>query len=37
MSVTDNLLLGAFPRLTGARPKGDVSRTWKRRWSSSRA
>ena len=24
MSVTDNLLLGAFPRLTGARPKGDV-------------
>ncbi len=25
MSVTDNLLLGAFPRLTGSRPKGDVS------------
>jgi branched-chain amino acid transport system ATP-binding protein len=24
MSVTDNLLLGAFPRLTGSRPKGDV-------------
>jgi branched-chain amino acid transport system ATP-binding protein len=24
MSVTDNLLLGAFPRFTGARPKGDV-------------
>ena len=24
MSVNDNLLLGAFPRLTGARPKGDV-------------
>jgi branched-chain amino acid transport system ATP-binding protein len=24
MSVTDNLLLGAFPRYTGARPKGDV-------------
>ncbi|TFW31963.1 ABC transporter ATP-binding protein [Massilia horti] len=24
MSVTDNLLLGAFPRLTRARPKGDV-------------
>ncbi|HWK43412.1 MAG TPA: ABC transporter ATP-binding protein [Stellaceae bacterium] len=23
-SVTDNLLLGAFPRLTGARPRGDV-------------
>lgn len=26
LSVTDNLLLGAFPRLTGARPKGDVDR-----------
>ncbi|WP_321793803.1 ABC transporter ATP-binding protein [Caballeronia sp. J97] len=25
MSVTDNLLLGAFPRLTWSRPKGDVS------------
>jgi branched-chain amino acid transport system ATP-binding protein len=25
LSVTDNLLLGAFPRLTGARPKGDVN------------
>src|SRR5947209_4658236 len=25
MSVTDNLLLGAFPRFTGARPKGDVN------------
>ena len=24
LSVTDNLLLGAFPRLTGKRPKGDV-------------
>ena len=24
MSVADNLLLGAFPRLTGSRPKGDV-------------
>jgi branched-chain amino acid transport system ATP-binding protein len=24
MSVTDNLLLGAFPRLTGSRDKGDV-------------
>ena len=24
MSVTDNLILGAFPRLTRARPKGDV-------------
>jgi branched-chain amino acid transport system ATP-binding protein len=24
MSVTDNLMLGAFPRFTGARPKGDV-------------
>jgi len=25
MSVTDNLLLGAFPRFTGARPKGNVN------------
>jgi len=25
MSVTDNLLLGAFPRLTGGRPRGDVA------------
>ena len=25
MSVADNLKLGAFPRLTGARPKGDVA------------
>ena len=24
LSVSDNLLLGAFPRLTGARPRGDV-------------
>ncbi len=24
MSVSDNLLLGAFPRLTGSRPRGDV-------------
>ena len=24
MTVADNLTLGAFPRLTGARPKGDV-------------
>ncbi len=24
LSVVDNLILGAFPRLTGARPKGDV-------------
>ena len=24
MTVTDNLLLGAFPRFTGSRPKGDV-------------
>src|SRR5471032_1110291 len=24
MSVTDNLLLGAFPRFTGARPRGNV-------------
>ncbi len=26
MSVADNLLLGAFPRLTGSRPRGDVKR-----------
>ena len=26
LPVRDNLLLGAFPRLTGARPKGDVDR-----------
>ena len=25
MSVTDNLILGAFPRLTGSRPRGDVA------------
>ncbi|HJV63605.1 MAG TPA: ABC transporter ATP-binding protein [Albitalea sp.] len=25
MSVTDNLLLGAFGRFTGARPKGDIA------------
>jgi branched-chain amino acid transport system ATP-binding protein len=25
MTVTDNLLLGAFSRLTGSRPKGDVA------------
>ena len=25
MSVTDNLLLGAFPRFTGARAKGDIA------------
>jgi branched-chain amino acid transport system ATP-binding protein len=25
LSVADNLLLGAFPRVTGARPKGDVA------------
>ena len=25
LSVEDNLILGAFPRLTGSRPKGDVS------------
>jgi branched-chain amino acid transport system ATP-binding protein len=24
LSVTDNLLLGAYPRLTGSRPRGDV-------------
>ncbi len=26
LSVTDNLVLGAFTRLTGSRPKGDVQR-----------
>ncbi|TNC78400.1 ABC transporter ATP-binding protein [Janthinobacterium lividum] len=26
MSVTDNLLLGAFPRFTRSRPKGDIKR-----------
>ena len=25
MSVNDNLLLGAFPRFTGSRPKGDIA------------
>lgn len=30
MSVTDNLLLGAFPRLTRARPRGDVQRDLER-------
>ena len=25
MTVADNLILGAFPRLTGSRPKGDVA------------
>jgi len=24
MTITDNLLLGAFPRFTGKRPKGDI-------------
>jgi branched-chain amino acid transport system ATP-binding protein len=30
MTVTDNLLLGAFPRFTRARPKGDVQRDLER-------
>ena len=30
LSVSDNLLLGAFPRLTGARIKGDIQRDLKR-------
>jgi branched-chain amino acid transport system ATP-binding protein len=30
MSVADNLLLGAFPRLTGARPRGDVKQDMER-------
>src|SRR6201996_5263241 len=25
MTVSDNLTLGAFPRLTGSRPRGDVA------------
>ena len=37
LSVTDNLLLGAFPRLTGSRPKGDVRPTWSGSSSCSRA
>ena len=30
MTVTDNLTLGAFPRLTGSRPRGDVQRDLER-------
>ena len=30
MSVTDNLLLGAFPRYTGARPKGNINQDLER-------
>jgi len=30
MSVTDNLLLGAFPRFTRARPRGDIGRDLER-------
>ena len=30
MTVSDNLLLGAFPRMTGARPKGDVAQDLER-------
>jgi branched-chain amino acid transport system ATP-binding protein len=30
MTVTDNLLLGAFPRFTRARPKGDIQRDLER-------
>src|SRR4249919_1625563 len=30
MTVTDNLVLGAFPRLTGSRPRGDVARDLER-------
>ncbi len=30
MSVADNLVLGAFPRLTGSRPRGDVQRDLER-------
>ena len=37
MSVTDNLLLGAFPRLTGSRPKGDVNSDLERAMEIGRA
>jgi branched-chain amino acid transport system ATP-binding protein len=37
MSVTDNLLLGAFPRFTRARRRATSSATWKKRWNCSRA
>jgi branched-chain amino acid transport system ATP-binding protein len=30
MTVSDNLLLGAFPRMTGARPRGDVAQDLER-------
>jgi branched-chain amino acid transport system ATP-binding protein len=30
MTVADNLLLGAFPRMTGARPRGDVAQDLER-------
>jgi len=30
LSVKDNLLLGAYPRLTGSRPRGDVARDLER-------
>jgi branched-chain amino acid transport system ATP-binding protein len=30
MSVNDNLILGAFPRLTGSRPKGNVAQDLER-------
>jgi branched-chain amino acid transport system ATP-binding protein len=30
MTVADNLLLGAFPRFTGSRPKGDIQRDLER-------
>jgi len=30
MTVADNLVLGAFPRLTGSRPKGDVAQDLER-------
>jgi branched-chain amino acid transport system ATP-binding protein len=33
LSVEDNLTLGAFPRLTGARPKGDVAADRERAFS----
>src|SRR5450830_423353 len=33
MSVKDNLLLGAFPRFTGSRSRGDIDTDLQRRWS----
>ena len=37
MTVNDNLILGAFPRLTGSRPKVMWPPIWNVRWSCFRA